>query len=74
MALDTFAGVGARATQLADSFYDGGLEFAAVGAAEVESVAGEANGNYGRRDAIRRECSHRLRRIRTPRCKPRPGR
>ena len=31
--------------KLADSFYDGGLEFAAVGAAKVEFVAGEPNGN-----------------------------
>ncbi len=30
---------------LADSFDDGGLEFASVAAAEVEFVAGEANGN-----------------------------
>ena len=58
---------------LADSFYDGGLEFAAVGAAEVEFVAGEADGDgvagfpFAGSVAIGRGG------IRIPRCKPRPG-
>jgi hypothetical protein len=31
--------------QSADSFHDGGLQFLAVGAAEIELVAGETNGD-----------------------------